>query len=214
MRRTRMHGSFAACLAAAWTLCAGCTGSLFESDTPVSINYVLAPAKAAGAGAPTQADLAIGRPSVAPGLDTERIAVLKGRELDYYRAARWGGNTGDVLQSLLVGSLHNQQLFRSVSAEQARVAGNYLLDVEVRDFQAEYAAGGAPTVRVAVIGRLIRVVDRQLVESIPSSAEQPATEDRMSAVAAAFEAASQKISVELAQKTAAAIAADGNKKKE
>ena len=195
-------------------VCSGCTGSLFESDTPVSINYVLAPAKtAAGSSAATQADLAIGRPSVAPGLDTQRVAVLRGRELDYYRTARWGGGTSEIMQSMLIGSLHNQRLFRSVTAEQARVAGDYVLDVDVRDFQAEYGSAAAPTVHVAVIGRLIRVSDRQLVDSIVSDAEQVAAEDRMSAIAAAFESASQKISLDLAQKAAAAIAADAEKKK-
>ena len=47
-------------------------------------------------------DLSIGRPDFAPGLDTDRIAVLKGRQLDYYRGARWGGRTVEVVQTLLV----------------------------------------------------------------------------------------------------------------
>ena len=156
-------------------------------------------------------DLSIGRPDVAPGLDTNRIAVLDGRRLDYYRAARWGGSTTEVIQTFLVDSLEDQRLFRSVTAEQARVAGDYVLDIEVRDFQAETADGVAPTVRVKMIGRLIRVVDRELAATVSAEARNTASEDRMYAVAAAFEDAAQQVAIELARKTAAAITADAPK---
>jgi len=187
-------------------LLAGC-GSLLETDLPVSTQYVLASAPAAASGAPaTQADLSIGHPDVAPGLDTSRIAVLRGQQLDYYRGAMWGGSSGEVVQALLVGTFGEQRLFRSVTSEQAAVAGNYMLDVEVRDFQAEYGTAAAPTVHVRVIGRLIRVTDRKLVETVTAEARNVAADNRMAIVAASFQAAAQQVAVELAQKVATAIA--------
>jgi cholesterol transport system auxiliary component len=190
----------------------GCTGSLLETDLPAASIYVIAPAQVAPAqaGAQTLAvDLSIGSPQVAPGLDTNRIAVLRGRQLDYYRAASWGGSTLEVVQTFLVNSLEDQQLFRSVTAEQARVAGDYVLDVEVRDFQAEYAnEGHLPVVRVKMIGRLIRIIDRELVSTVAAEAQNPASADRMHAIAAAFETTAQQVALELAQKTAAAVAGD------
>ncbi len=197
-------------LAIAALSCAACsTGSLFDSDTPVPSGYVIAPAPAGSAtGAPvTQVDLSIGRPDFAPGLDTDRIAVLKGRNLDYYRGVRWGGRTVEVVQSVMVGTINDQQLFRSVTAEQARVANDYMLDLEVRHFEAN-ANGTMPEAHVMIIGRLIRVVDRKLVATVSSNAEIAASEDRMAAVAAAFESASQKVALDLAQQTATAVAAD------
>jgi cholesterol transport system auxiliary component len=189
---------------------AACTGSLLETDMPASTNYVLAPAPfAASTVAATEADLSIGRPDLSPGLDTLRIAVLKGRQLDYYRNVRWGDDATSVVQAFLVDSLEDQRLFRSVTAEQARVAGDYVLDVEVRDFQAEYASEtGAPVVHVTMTGRLIRVLDRKLVATVSSEAREQATDDRMAAVVASFEAAGHRVAVELAQKTAAAVAGD------
>jgi ABC-type uncharacterized transport system auxiliary subunit len=151
--------------------------------------------------------LSIGRPDFAPGLDTDRIAVLKGRNLDYYRGVRWGGRTVEVVQSVLVGTINDQQLFRSVTAEQARVANDYMLDLEVRHFEAN-ANGATPEAHVMIIGRLIRVVDRKLVTTVTSNAQVVASEDRMTAVAAAFESASQKVALDLAQQTATAVAAD------
>lgn len=193
---------------------AGC-GSLLDTELPASTSYVLAPVPAASTGvARSDADISIGRPDVAPGLDTERIAVLKGRQLDYYRAAQWGGRMTEVVQTLLVDSFEDQQLFRSVTSEQARVPGEYVLDVSVRDFQAEYAgASAAPTAHVTIIGRLIRVTDRQLVETFAATAQSKATDNRMTDVAAAFETAAHKVVLELAQKTAATIAADTSKAK-
>lgn len=206
---TRMRTGLVAAVAA--LSCAACsTGSLFDSDTPVPSSYVIAPAAAGSlTGAPTTpVDLSIGRPDFAPGLDTDRIAVLNGRNLDYYRGVRWGGRAGEVVQSMLVGSWNDQNLFRSVTAEQARVANDYIVDVEVRHFEADMAGGKIPEVHVTLIGRLIRVVDRKLVTTVSSDARVRATEERMAAVAAAFESASQKVALDLAKQTAVAIADD------
>jgi cholesterol transport system auxiliary component len=194
------------------SLCVGC-GSLLETKLPESTSYVLAPASASSTGvARSEADLSIGRPDLAPGLDSERIAVLKGRQLDYYRGAQWGGRTAEVVQTLLVDSFEDQQLFRSVTSEQSRVASEYVLDISVRDFQAEYASDGdAPTAHVTILGRLIRVVDRQLVDTFAATAQSKAADNRLGAVAAAFETAAHKVVLELAQKTATAIAGDADK---
>jgi cholesterol transport system auxiliary component len=190
-------------------LCSACSGSLFDSDLPVPMSYVLASAPPGSiTGVPTtQADVSIGRPDFAPGLDTDRIAVLRGRHLDYYRGARWGGRSVEVVQSMLVSSINDQGLFRSVTAEQARVATDYMLDIEVRHFESDYANGG-PEAHVTIIGRLIRVVDRKLVTTVTGEARVPATADRMAAVTQAFEAASQKVALDLARQAAVAIADD------
>lgn len=188
-------------------LCSACTGSLLESKLPVNLAYVLASAPPAGNATPLAVDLTISRPNMAPGLDSERIAVIDGRQLDYYRGARWGGRSADVVQTLLVDSWQDQRLFHSVTAEQARVSADYVLDVDVRDFQAEQG-GGAPQVNVQLVGRLIRVIDRRLVGTYQSQAQVAASEERMSAVVAAFEAAGQRVALDLANQAQAAIAAD------
>jgi cholesterol transport system auxiliary component len=205
----RMRGAI---LVVAMLAGAGC-GSLLETKLPSSASYVLAPLPASSSGvARSEADLSIGRPDVAPGLDSERIAVLKGRQLDYYRGAQWGGRMTELVQTLVVDSFEDQQLFRSVTSEQSRVPGEYVLDVSVRDFQAEYAgASASPTARVTIIGRLIRVTDRQLVETFAATAQSKASDNRMTDVAAAFETAAHKVVLELAQKTAVAIAGDSDK---
>lgn len=208
----RLHGGFALLLGAALSMTGCSTGSLFDSDTPVPQNYVLAPAPAASVDVvPAPVDVAVSRPDLAPGLDSDRIAVLKERQLDYYRGVRWGSRSIELIQTLVVDSLEDQRLFRSVTAEQARVAGDYVLDLQVRDFQAEYTdAARAPTVHVALVGRLIRIIDRKLVATVNSQAKVQAQEDRLSEVLAAFERASHQAILDLGNQTAQVVRDDAD----
>lgn len=208
--RVRAEWRLGVLIAAGLSL-AGCsTGSLFDSDTPVPQSYVLAPA-AAASGDPTPApvDVSISRPDLAPGLDSDRIAVLKERELDYYRGVRWGSRALELIQTLVVDSLEDQRLFRSVTAEQTRVAGDYVLDLQVRDFQAEYTdAADVPTMHVAFIGRVIRVIDRKLVATVSADAKIPAKEDRLPEVLVAFERASHEAIVNMGKQVSQVVADD------
>lgn len=189
-------------------LLSGCTGSLLESKIPVPTIYVLAAAPAAS---PTTSalpvDIAVSQPTIAPGLDTDRIAILlESRRLDYYREAQWGAALPQVAQSLVVGSLQNHQFFRSVTTEQARVTTHFLLDLEVRNFQAEYASeGAAPIVRVTLVASLIRIKDRKLVGIVPATATVQASANRLSAVIQAFESAGQQAAVSLGKQAASVI---------
>jgi hypothetical protein len=64
---------------------------------------------------------------------------------------------------------------------------------------------------VTILGRLIRVVDRQLVDTFAATAQTKASDNRLGPVAAAFEDAAHKVVLELAQKTATAVARDAQK---
>lgn len=210
--RSRSCAARLSALAAAITLSACSTGSLFDSDTPVPTNYVLPPAPAASQPASVvPVDIAVSRPDLAPGLDSDRIAVLRGRLLDYYRGVRWGTRSIELIQTLVVDSLEDQKLFRSVTAEQARVAGDYVLDLQVRDFQAEYAGGAdQPVVHVALVGRLIRIIDRKLVATVTAQARSQAEEERMTAVTAAFERASHEAILDLGRQVVSVVNKDAD----
>jgi len=193
------------------TTIAGCTHSLFDSEAPVTRTYVLAPA-AAPAATVTAAnlDVVISEPTTAPGLRSERIAVLHpDRQLEYYAGARWGGTAAEVMQSLLVGSMRNQHTFRSVTAASSGNVATHVIDIELRDFQAEYSGGrDSPTVRISIVANVVRLADRKLVAVIPATATVPASENRLTPVVAAFEAAAQQVALSVSRETAAAIGAD------
>jgi len=187
-----------------------CTSSILQSKIPTPNIYVLAamPVDAATV-ATLPVDLAVARPTAVPGLDSDRIAVLhEERRLDYYQESQWGAALPEVVQSLLVGSLQNQKLFRSVTTEQARVSASYLLDLEIRDFQAEYASDSAPpTVRVTLIGSLIRIKDRKLIGIFPTTFTTTAAANRLGAVVAAFESTARQAVAAMGKQTASTVAA-------
>jgi cholesterol transport system auxiliary component len=131
------------------------------------------------------------------------------RRLDYYAAARWGSTSGQVMQSLLVASLQNSRAFRSVTAAPAGTAATHVIDIDLRDFQAEYAGENSlPTVRVSIVANVLRVSDRRLLAVVPAAATVAAGENRLTAVVLAFETAAQQVAAVLGRETAAALAAD------
>lgn len=167
---------------------AACTGSLFQSKAaPPTIYLLSAAAVPAGTAAEIPIDLRILKPRVRTGLETDRIAVLyPDRRLDYFADARWTGPLAEVLQDLAVQEFHARGNLRTVSGDASVFASAYWLEIEVADFQAEYTSGAAPTVRVQFLARLGSSGDRRILGQFVASAQQPARENRLTAIVDAY----------------------------
>ncbi len=175
----------------------GCTG--LRSHEPGAQIYRLnvteaAPAAVEPAAArqtEVGATLAVSRPMAASGLDIERIAVLRsdGR-LDYYAASRWAGNVPDVLQTLLIDAQRKSGRWRAVLADTSPFSTEQQLQIEVRQFHAEYPpTGGPPSVHVVLEGTLGRRSSHEVLRTLYAEARVTASADRMLSVIAAFNAA-------------------------
>jgi cholesterol transport system auxiliary component len=153
-------------------------------------------------------DLLVARPLPRPGLDTERIAVrYADRRFDYYAAARWGAEASDVVQDLLIDSLRASAGVRTVHGHLSSFASQYMLESELRDFQAEYAQeGDLPTVRVTLVCTVGRVRDRTALATFTSSATVRAEDNSQRAVVAAFESAYREVGARVVSETLAALA--------
>ena len=171
---------------------AACTGSLFQSKAAPPTIYVLSaktgPANDGAPGAEIPVDLAVLKPRVRTGLETDRIAVLyPDRRLDYFADARWSGTLGEVLQDLAVQEFHSHARLRTVSGDSSVFASGYWLEIEVTDFQAEYGtAAAAPTVRVHFLARIGSSGDRRILGRLEANAQQPAAENRLTAIVDAY----------------------------
>jgi ABC-type uncharacterized transport system auxiliary subunit len=184
---------------------AACTGSLFRSKIAPPTVYMLS----AGAGstqtsstgstaepspgAVIPADLAVLKPKLRTGLETDRIAVLyPDRHLDYFADARWSGPLGDVLQDFAVQEFHAHANLRTVSGDASVFPSAYWLEMEVTDFQAEYtSAAVAPTVHVQILARIGNSGDRRVLGRFVANAQQQATENRLTAIVDAYARAAQ-----------------------
>lgn len=184
----------------------GCFGKLLESKVEEPQVYVLSPLNPATASVAYGTQLAVSWPSAAPGLDTPRIAVLRdGNRLDYFYGARWGGSAPQVVQSFVVAFLQAQEGFKNVVAESARVDADYLLELELRDFQAEYGRGAAPEVNVNLVGTLIEIKSRRSLALLRAEARVKAEENRLGSVVPAFQSALQQASAALSEQLAAKL---------
>jgi cholesterol transport system auxiliary component len=193
-------------------LLAGC-GSLRESGAPADVVYQLRAADAPALSPSIPGELVVLRPLSRPGLDTDRIVVtLPDRQLDAYRGSRWSARAPDLVQSLLLDGLRGRNAWRTVLPDRGEFRGGWVLQTEIRDFQAEYAAAGvAPIVRVTLRGELGRAPARQPVVSAVGAGEAPAASDRMRDVAAAFEAAFAQAATKLVDELhAGALAAEAD----
>jgi len=175
-------------------LLGGCGGGLRSSAAPERV-YVLHAAAAAASGTPVAALLAVPRPAAHPGLDTDRIALVRaGNELDYYAASRWGESLPRVLGALALQSMQGGDGFATaINAERAAVRGDYELLLTARRFEAEYGpAGTLPRAQVVLDCVLVGGLPRRVLGNCDAAAAEPATADRMGEIVSALERAAQR----------------------
>ncbi len=179
----------------------GCGGSLFQTKAAPPALYLLsASATTPAAAAPRiAADLAVIRPRVRAGLDTDRIAALyPDRRLEYFADARWSGPLDEVIQQLVVQQFQATANLRNVSVEASVFASNYWLEIEVADFQAEYSAATAPPmVHVHFLARVGTSADRHMLAVFDANAQVAATDNRMSAIVDGYNRAANQALAEI-----------------
>jgi cholesterol transport system auxiliary component len=182
---------------------AACAGSLFKNKTAPPTMYRLAavPRSPAPSTAGSAAvDLAVLKPRVRAGLDTDRIAALyPDRRMDYYADVRWAGPLDEVLQDLAVQEFHINPGLRNVSADSSVFASTYWLEIEVADFQAEYSADkAAPTVHVHLQARVGSSGERRVLGRFEPDIHEPAADNRMSAIVDAYNRAADEALAQIA----------------
>lgn len=183
----------------------GCGG--LQRDVPEPAVYVLTPARPEVATTIfLPADVAVLAPKAAPELTTERVATRwPGNRIDYYAGVRWGGEAAEVVQSALVEGLRGTGNLRSVEADPTRFRPTHVLSVELTRLEADYTAGGLPIARVEMTAALARHPERRALASWTVRAEQPATENTVTAVMAALDEAFGRAGVEVVMGTVGAI---------
>ena len=134
----------------------------------------------------------IALPEVAAGLDTLRIAVLEnGYKLNYFAQANWPEPLPYMLQTRLVDGFGKSGVVRGVSSDVSGVQSDYILQMDVQEFNTVNDGGmNAPMrVRVRYKAMLMATASRALVASVPAEQEITATATTMEAIIAAFNTA-------------------------
>jgi ABC-type uncharacterized transport system auxiliary subunit len=192
-------------------LLSGCVGGLLKSrEAPRSV-YLLSVAPAAG-GPEIAAAVTVLRPRVRPGLDTESIAALyPDRRLEHFAGARWGGPLDKVVQNLALQAFRVDARARDVHTDDSALGSGYWLEIEVVDFQAEYAAqesasgSEAPTVHVQFVARLGASDDHHLIAQFDADVHERAADNRMAAIVDAYDRAANAALVKIVAATGEAL---------
>lgn len=197
VKRIRRSSMIAACL-----LAAGC-GSLIElpDGGPAPSLYNLTPAPVVGSANSGANQLLIAEPSAARGLDTNRIARRpSATELQFFAGARWSQRLPRMVEGLFLEALEESGAKVTTTRAAAGIPADYRIQVEIRDFQAEYFDGGqVPDIRVRLNVRIIRLGPLQIVASKSFEATIPAPGAQMPGIIDSFNRASRDV---VAQSTA------------
>lgn len=181
-------------LAASSVALAGC-GSLHllePSNAPGKI-YVLAPNLPQIAGARRPAwQIAVATPDASASLTTDRIAIRRQEEFDYYADAQWTDSVPQLLQRLFVEALEKNGV--AAATDVAGLRADYILTSEIRGFEARYDHGDAPpTIVVDITVKIMAARTAAIVASRQFHQEQPASANSVAAAVAAFDAAMSAI---------------------
>lgn len=175
-------------------LLAGCLSLSTQSEEKPPTRYLLNPLPSApsGEGAPRgrRPTVSVELPSMAPGLDTDRIALVReGRRLEYFAGARWATPLPDLLQAFFAESLEHR-IPGARAGSPADVSGaDYQLRMVVHDFQAEYEGGinTTPDLVVGLAATLSRPGGKRVLAQVRESRRSPAAANRLGSVVQGLE---------------------------
>jgi cholesterol transport system auxiliary component len=188
-------------------LITGCAGGL-RSTAPATQSYILraTPAPASGDTVSTGMSLQIARLTTDPGLGSDRIVLVESdHRMGFYAASRWAAELPDLVETLAVAMLRATGEWDAVYEFPNAFATDYLLQIAIRRFEADYTAGGNPTVQVTLDCTVVRRSGRDQIANFVVQGSAPATENRLAAVVAAFERAANEALSSMAQKTAEVV---------
>lgn len=133
--------------------------------------------------------LVVAEPAAERDIDTTRIALTRTPNvIEYFADGNWTDTAPDLVQAKLIEAFEATNAIVAVGRDAAGLKPDYILQSDLRDFQAEYG-GGAPMAHVRIIAKLVQMPDRKIVKSITGQASVAAGDKELPAVVNAFEQA-------------------------
>jgi ABC-type uncharacterized transport system auxiliary subunit len=206
VRGTRVLGGRLLWLVVLTGFLAGC-GGLFHSDARPEQVYYLRAAPIPSGAAPVAASLRFNRPNTSPGLDTADIVTVQSdRRMSFFVASRWPASTSYMVEMLAVEKLRGAHLWPSVADSTSAWPSDYVLQVTVRNFEADYSKDGTnPEIHVVLDCIVGKREGREVIASFLAEGSTTASANKMSAVVPAFETAANAAIDSMATQTLEAV---------
>lgn len=183
-----MISRWAVCCAAA-VLLAGCE-LIKAAEEPVDL-YTITPKSTFDPSLPdVYWQLAVEVPVAAANVNTGRIALaMSPTSSDYYSKTAWTDRAAVMVQTRIVDSFENSHKIVAVARDSIGLRANYVLQTDLRNFEAMYFYGGTPIVKVRLVAKLVRLPDRQIIGTATFERCVRARADKVPKVVSAFDQA-------------------------
>jgi cholesterol transport system auxiliary component len=136
--------------------------------------------------------LVIGTPVASADLDTTRIALTRSPGVvEYFAKGAWADNAPILLQDKLIESFEASGAIVAVGRDAVGLRPDYVLQSELRDFQAEFA-GDVPSAHLRLAGKLVRMPDRRIIANITIEQKVPAGGGSLPEIVDAFDRAASE----------------------
>jgi len=192
-------------------LVAGCAG-LRSNAPPVQVYTLRAggasPDGTADAHPAVAASLRVAHPLAGPGLGTSQIVLLQpDHRMNVYAASAWASDAPALVESVVTQKLRASGEWSSVEDAESPFPSDYLLQISIRRFEADYSAGKdvAPTVHVTLDCTLGAEDGRTILTSFVADGSAGAGANKLGEVVAAFQQATDQALASLSQQAFAAV---------
>ena len=192
---------------------AGCSGLFQSKEKPEQTYYLRAPAaRTAATSAPAiPASVRVIRPAASPGLDTSRIMLVEAdHRMNFFSGSRWPATAPELIEALAVQTLRASGAWVSVGSSGGPFPADYLLQIQLQRFEADYSEGtaGAPVVHVVLECVVGRREGREVLTTFTAAGSAAAAANRLGEVVMAFEQATGVALEALSRQTEQAVRAD------
>lgn len=191
----------------------GCSGLLHSDAPPVQVYTLRAGAVSpSDGGADPQpavsASLRVAHPLAGPGLGTSQIVLLQAdHRMNVYAASAWASDVPALVESLAAQTLRASGQWSSVEDAESPFPSDYLLQISIRRFVADYSAGAdaPPTVYVTLDCTLGVADGRTIVASFVAAGSAEAGANKLSEVVDAFQHATDQALASMSQQALGAV---------
>jgi cholesterol transport system auxiliary component len=177
----------------------GCSGLLHSNAPPVQLYTLRVGAVSSdGAGDPHKAldaSLRVAQPLAGPGLGTSQIVLLQpDHRMNVYAASAWSADAPALVESLATQTLRASEDWNTVEDAEGPFPSDYLLQISIRRFDADYYAGTdvPPTIHVTLDCTLGTEDGREILANFSAEGSALAAANKLSEVVAAFQQASDQ----------------------
>lgn len=198
-----MRRPYLALLLGAVFALSGCQGLIPGLDRPPPRLYELTPKSTFDKSLPRiTSQIIVETPNASSGLTSSRIAVKERPvTLDYYAQSEWTDLAPNLVQTLMVESFENSKRALSVAREGSGLRSDYILQSDLREFQAELYRGPQPIVHIRINVKLIRMPSREIIANQSFEAEITSKSDTIDDVIETFDETLGKVLKQVVQWT-------------